>query len=91
MIRAMPGTTAGMPKKPVPSTDELARMLWLAVAPGSYLAISHIGTDFFPDKAALAEAVDVSRLAYSHRTLTYLGADRDLASPPALGEHITGS
>jgi hypothetical protein len=29
------------------------------VAPGSYLAISHIGTDFFPDKSALAEAVAV--------------------------------
>ncbi len=30
-----------------------------AVAPGSYLAMSHIGTDFFPDKSALAEAVAV--------------------------------
>jgi hypothetical protein len=30
-----------------------------AVAPGSYLAISHIGTDFFPDKSALAKAVAV--------------------------------
>ena len=30
-----------------------------AVAPGSYLAISHIGTDFFPDKSALAQAVAV--------------------------------
>ena len=30
-----------------------------AVAPGSYLAVSHIGTDFFPDKSALAEAVAV--------------------------------
>jgi hypothetical protein len=29
------------------------------VAPGSYLAISHIGTDFFPDKAALSRAVAV--------------------------------
>ena len=29
------------------------------VAPGSYLAVSHIGTDFFPDKSALAEAVAV--------------------------------
>jgi hypothetical protein len=28
-------------------------------APGSYLAISHIGTDFFPDKAALRRAVAV--------------------------------
>src|SRR5271165_3283775 len=28
----MPGTMAGMPKKPVPSTDELARMLWQAEA-----------------------------------------------------------
>ena len=35
--------------------------------------------------------VDVSRLAYAHRTLNYLGADRDLAPPAALGEHITGS
>jgi hypothetical protein len=30
-----------------------------ALAPGSYLAISRIGTDFFPDKSALAEAVAV--------------------------------
>jgi S-adenosyl methyltransferase len=30
-----------------------------AVAPGSYLAISHIGSDFFPDKQALARAVAV--------------------------------
>jgi Plasmid pRiA4b ORF-3-like protein len=28
----MPGTMAGMPKKPMPSTDELARMLWQAEA-----------------------------------------------------------
>jgi hypothetical protein len=27
-----------------------------AVAPGSYLTISHIGTEFFPDKAAMAQA-----------------------------------
>jgi len=27
-----------------------------AVAPGSYLTISHIGTEFFPDKSALAQA-----------------------------------
>src|SRR5438132_3841209 len=27
-----------------------------AVAPGSYLTISHIGTEFFPDKAAMGEA-----------------------------------
>ena len=39
----------------------------------------------------LSADVDVSRLAYAHRTLTYLGAGRDLAPPPALGEHITGS
>lgn len=39
----------------------------------------------------LSGDVDVSRLAYAHRTLTYLGAARDLAPPPALGEHITGS
>ena len=30
-----------------------------AVAPGSYLAVSHIGTEFFPDKEALARAVEV--------------------------------
>jgi hypothetical protein len=30
-----------------------------AVAPGSYLAMSHIGTDFFPDKEALARAIAV--------------------------------
>jgi hypothetical protein len=30
-----------------------------AVAPGSYLAFSHIGSDFFPDKQALAKAVAV--------------------------------
>jgi hypothetical protein len=29
------------------------------VVPGSYLAISHIGTDFFPDKAALAQAIAI--------------------------------
>ena len=27
-----------------------------AVAPGSYLTISHIGAEFFPDKAAMAQA-----------------------------------
>jgi hypothetical protein len=32
MVCAMPGTMAGMPKKPEPSTDELARMLWQAEA-----------------------------------------------------------
>ena len=30
-----------------------------AVAPGSYLALTHIGSDFFPDKEALARAVAV--------------------------------
>jgi hypothetical protein len=30
-----------------------------AVAAGSYLAVSHIGTEFFPDKEALARAVQV--------------------------------
>ena len=29
------------------------------MAPGSYLAISRIGTEFFPDKSALAQAVAV--------------------------------
>ncbi len=32
MVCAMPGTMAGMPKKPVISTNELARMLWQAEA-----------------------------------------------------------
>jgi len=31
-IRAMPGTMAGMPNKPVPSTSELAQLLWQAEA-----------------------------------------------------------
>src|SRR5580704_14508084 len=39
-----------------------------AVAPGSYLAISHIGTDFFPDKSALAEAVAVYERAWCPST-----------------------
>jgi S-adenosyl methyltransferase len=30
-----------------------------ALSLGSYLAVSHIGVDFFPDKSALAEAVAV--------------------------------
>jgi hypothetical protein len=30
-----------------------------ALAPGSYLALTHIGSDFFPDKQALAKAVAV--------------------------------
>ena len=30
-----------------------------AIAPGSYLALSHIGSDFFPDKQAMARAVAV--------------------------------
>jgi hypothetical protein len=30
-----------------------------AVAPGSYLALTHIGSDFFPDKQAMAKAVAV--------------------------------
>jgi hypothetical protein len=30
-----------------------------AVAPGSYLTISRIGTEFFPDKAAMAQAKTV--------------------------------
>ena len=46
-----------------------------AVAPGSYLAISHIGTDFFPDKWALAEAVAVYERA-SERVWPR-GRDRD--------------
>jgi hypothetical protein len=34
-----------------------------AVAPGSYLAIAHIVTEFFPDKKALARAVKVYQSA----------------------------
>jgi hypothetical protein len=30
-----------------------------SLAPGSYLAISHISSDFFPDKAAMERAVAV--------------------------------
>jgi hypothetical protein len=30
-----------------------------AVTPGSYLTISHIGTEFFPDKVAMAQAKTV--------------------------------
>lgn len=43
------------------SDDPAAAMAVLrdAVAPGSYLAISHIGTEFFPDKQKLAEAVAI--------------------------------
>jgi hypothetical protein len=37
----------------------IVRVLRDGVAPGSYLAIAHIGTDFFPDKQALARAVAV--------------------------------
>jgi hypothetical protein len=46
----------------VPDADDPAGIvahLRDAVAPGSYLALSHIGTEFFPDKQALAEAVAV--------------------------------
>ena len=30
-----------------------------ALAPGSHLAVAHIGTEFFPDKKALARAIKV--------------------------------
>jgi hypothetical protein len=46
----------------VPDEDDPAGIVAAlrdAIAPGSYLAISHIGTDFFPDKQALAKAVEV--------------------------------
>ena len=46
----------------LPDADDPAGMVAClrdAVAPGSYLAISHIGSDFFPDKSALAGAVAV--------------------------------
>jgi SAM-dependent methyltransferase len=46
----------------VPDADDPARIVAClrdAVAPGSYLAISHIGTEFFPDKQALTRAVAV--------------------------------
>lgn len=46
----------------VPDDDDPAGIVAFlrdAVAPGSYLAMSHVGTDFFPDKQALADAVAV--------------------------------
>jgi S-adenosyl methyltransferase len=46
----------------MPDADDPARVITTlrdAVAPGSYLAIGHIGTEFFPDKKALARAVKV--------------------------------
>lgn len=46
----------------VPDADDPAAIVTTlrdALAPGSYLALSHIGTEFFPDKRALAEAVAV--------------------------------
>ena len=46
----------------VPDTDNPAGIVAClrdAIAPGSYLALSHIGTEFFPDKQALAQAVAV--------------------------------
>jgi SAM-dependent methyltransferase len=46
----------------VPDADDPAAIvagLRDALAPGSYLALSHIGTEFFPDKRALAEAIAV--------------------------------
>jgi SAM-dependent methyltransferase len=46
----------------VPDADDPAKIVGClrdAVAPGSYLALSHIGTEFFPDKEALARAVRV--------------------------------
>jgi SAM-dependent methyltransferase len=46
----------------VPDDDDPAAIVAClrdAVAPGSYLAISHIGTEFFPDKQALAHAMAV--------------------------------
>ena len=51
-------TGASCAGRPVPGPGTVA-CLGNAVAPGSFLAISHIGTDFFPDKSALAEAVAV--------------------------------
>jgi hypothetical protein len=47
----MPGTMAGMPKKPVPSAEELARMLWQAEArAGDVLMqqlLNHLGQQTF--------------------------------------------
>ena len=38
----MPGTMTGMPKKPVPSADELARMLWQAEAKAGELLMQQM-------------------------------------------------
>jgi S-adenosyl methyltransferase len=46
----------------VPDADDPAKIVGClrdAVAPGSYLALSHIGTEFFPDKEAMARAARV--------------------------------
>ena len=50
----------------LPDADDIAgpwRNPRDAVAPGSYLAISHIGTEFFPDEAAMAQAKAVYQRA----------------------------
>jgi SAM-dependent methyltransferase len=50
----------------VPDEDDpagIVAQLRDALAPGSYLAIAHIGTEFFPDKKALARAVQVYQSA----------------------------
>ena len=55
----------------MPDADDPARVITTlrdAVAPGSYLAIGHIGTEFFPDKKALARAVKVYEARASKST-----------------------
>jgi SAM-dependent methyltransferase len=50
----------------VPDKDDpagIVAQLRDALAPGSHLAIAHIGTEFFPDKKALARAVKVYQSA----------------------------
>jgi hypothetical protein len=49
-----------------------------AVARGSYLAISHISTDFFPHKSALAEAVAVYERASERGLAAEPGGDPQL-------------
>jgi len=72
-----------------------------AVVPGSYLALAHIGTDFFPDKAALARARAVYQQASEEvwprgyeEILGFFG-DFDLIEPGLVPKHewrpVTGA
>ncbi|MGD0554699.1 MAG: SAM-dependent methyltransferase [Streptosporangiaceae bacterium] len=64
-----------------------------AVAPGSYLAVSHIGTEFFPDKQKLAEAVAIYEKASERiwprsrdEILPFFG-DFELLEPGLVAKH----